>query len=280
MTNNETSPFAPGHPDRAASGAPSSTAQAGPETEVGLDLAVEGLRKSFDGKKAILDGISLAVPRGQAVAIIGSNGAGKSTFLRCCMRLIEPDSGRIALLGENIDHMPRRRLRRVRSQVGFVFQRHNLVSRLSALSNVIHGAQAHHSGPCYWHQALAPKAVREQAMHCLDRVGLAHLARQRVDSLSGGQSQRVAIARALMQRPRFVIADEPVASLDPSAGEEVMEMFAELMRSDGITFVFTSHHLDHAISYADRLIGLRQGRLELDGLAKAQDIAVLREIYE
>lgn len=245
-----------------------------------LDLEVEGLRKSFGEGRTILDGVGVTIARGQAVAVIGANGAGKSTFLRCCMRLIEPDAGRLRLLGEDVTDLPRRRLRRVRSQVGFVFQRHNLVSRLSALSNVIHGAQARSGGPRVWHQALATRAVREEAMHCLERVGLAHLARQRVDSLSGGQSQRVAIARALMQRPRFVMADEPVASLDPAAGEEVMELFTDLMRRDGITFLFTSHHLDHAVTYADRLIGLRGGRVELDGPARGHTPEDLREIYE
>ncbi len=117
-------------------------------------------------------------------------------------------------------------------------------------------------------------------MGCLERVGLAAQARQRVDSLSGGQSQRVAIARALMQRPAFVIADEPVASLDPSAGEEVMSLFAELMRQDGVTLLFSSHNLLHALHYADRLVALRAGRVAIDAPSRGQDRAALMAVYE
>ncbi|MEQ9332558.1 ATP-binding cassette domain-containing protein [Thalassobaculum sp.] len=228
-----------------------------------VDLAVRGLTKRF-GTRPVLRGVDLAVPRGQAVALIGSNGAGKSTLLRCCLRLIEPDGGEATLLGESVQGLGRGGLRRLRSRIGFVFQRHNLVGRLSALSNVLHGAQARHAGPRYWLQSLAPAAARDEAMHCLDRVGLAELAPLRADRLSGGQSQRVAIARALMQRPAMVVADEPVASLDPAAGEEVMAVFVRLIREEGATLVFTSHNLEHALAHADRVVALKDGAIVLD----------------
>lgn len=243
-----------------------------------LDLQVRGLSKRF-GDKTIFNGLDISVGRGESVALLGANGSGKSTFLRCCLRLVEPDAGSISLLGEDPFTLRRRDLRALRAQVGFVFQRHQLVPRLSVLSNVIHGCHGRHAGPRYWLQGLAPQAVREEAMHCLEMVGLSHLASQRADTLSGGQSQRVAIARALMQRPVFVVADEPVASLDPTAGEEVMQMFVELMRQHNITLLFTSHHLDHAMRFADRIIGLRHGRVALDAGTHSQNTDDLRQLY-
>jgi phosphonate transport system ATP-binding protein len=148
------------------------------------------------------------------------------------------------------------------------------------LTNVLHGVQARGSGPAAWFQALAERRVREEAMRCLEIVGLRALADRRVDQLSGGQSQRVAIARALMQRPRMMMADEPVASLDPSAGEEVMALFLELIRMEGLTLLFSSHNLEHAVKYSDRVLGLRRGRLELDEPSVMLDVASLRGLYE
>lgn len=254
------------------------TVRAAAAQRVETDLAISGLRKSF-GSTTVLDGIDFAVAHGQSVALIGANGTGKSTLLRCCLRLVDYDAGSVSLFEEPLEGLRGTALRRIRAQVGFVFQRHNLVQRLSALSNVVHGVQARQSGPNSWFQGLAAPAVREEAMHCLDRVGLADLASRRTGHLSGGQSQRVAIARALMQRPRLVFADEPVASLDPRAGEEVMELFVELMRSEGVTLVFTSHNLRHALAYAGRVVGLRGGRVALDGPSARQDPEMLHSLY-
>ncbi|TDQ84132.1 phosphonate transport system ATP-binding protein [Dongia mobilis] len=245
-----------------------------------VELDVTGLCKAYHGGPAVLDGVSLQVPRGQSVALIGSNGAGKSTLLRCCLRLIEPSGGEVTLLGEKVRALDKARLRRLRAEIGFVFQRHNLVGQLSVLSNVIHGAQSRQAGPGAWFHFLASRAAREEAMHCLERVGLAEFALRRADQLSGGQSQRVAIARTLMQRPRMMFADEPVASLDPNAGEEVMNLFAELIREKGLTLVFTSHHINHALRYADRVVALRNGRIELDVATAGVDAAALRGIYD
>jgi len=224
--------------------------------------------------------VDLDLPRGQAVALIGANGAGKSTLLRCCARLIEPCAGTVHLLDHEITRLKGGALRKVRARVGFVFQRHNLVPRLSALTNVIHGAQSRTRGPYVWFHGLAADAVRAEAMQCLDRVGLAAFAGRRADQLSGGQSQRVAIARALMQRPRMFFADEPVASLDPSAGEEVMTLFFELIRREGLTLFFTSHNLDHAVRYSDRVVALRGGRLHLDAPSQTLDARDLRGLYD
>lgn len=243
-------------------------------------LAIQHLRKSFDGRTAVLADVCLALGQNESVALIGSNGTGKSTLLRCCVRLIEPDGGTVRLLNQDVGALRGRALRTLRAQIGFVFQKHNLVPRLSVLSNVVQGALGRLGGPNGWHQLLAPQAVRAEAMHCLDQVGLADLTERRADQLSGGQSQRVAIARALMQRPRLDLADEPVASLDPKAGEEVMSLFANLMRSEGVSVLFTSHNVGQAIRYSDRVIGLRAGRIALEGRSTRQSEAALNTLYE
>ena len=185
------------------------------------ELLVLANVESAYGPIRAIRGVSLKVRKGEIATVLGSNGAGKSTLLRCCLRLIEPDQGEVRVLGQEVRRLTRRQLRALRSRVGFVFQRHNLVARLSALINVLHGAQSRRRGPRTWFQGLAPRELREEAMHCLELVGLPQMAAQRADRLSGGQSQRVAIARMLMQRPEFVIADEPVASLDPATIEPV-----------------------------------------------------------
>lgn len=241
-------------------------------------ISISGLSKSFGPAKQVFSGISFDIAPGSLVALIGANGAGKSTLLRCIPRLIEPDSGSIHVLGTDVLGS-RRNLRGLRSRLGFVFQKHNLVGRLSALTNVVHGAQARRYGPRAWLQSLAPNAVREEAMACLERVGLPQTAAQRADSLSGGQSQRVAIARALMQQPDIVLADEPAASLDPQAGDEVMELFAGLMRREAKTVVFTSHNLTHALAFSDRVIALGGGRIQLDAPASALRESDLRGLY-
>ena len=227
------------------------------------DLAIDGLSVGFAGTR-VLDRVSLGVGRGEAVALVGPNGAGKSTLLRAALRLVAAEAGAIGLLGERVDRLRPAALRRLRARVGFVFQRHNLVPRLSALSNVVHGAQARAGGPRTWVEWLAGAGDRADAMRALDRVGLAGLAKRRADRLSGGQSQRVAIARVLMQRPAFVMADEPVASLDPTAAEEVMALFAGLMRDDGLAVLFTTHNMEHARRFADRVVALAAGRVVFD----------------
>ena len=252
--------------------------KAAAEARATAAISVSGLQKSFVAGKPVFSGITLTIEPNTIVALIGANGAGKSTILRCIPRLIEPDAGEIRVLGHDIMG-PRRDLRRLRSRIGFVFQKHNLVGRLSALTNVVHGAQARGMGARAWLQSLAPQPVRAEALHCLARVGLAAMAGQRADQLSGGQSQRVAIARALMQRPEIVLADEPAASLDPQAGEEVMQLFATLMREEAKTVVFTSHNLSHALSYADRVIAIGGGRVMLDQPSARLRESELRDLY-
>ncbi|MFP4070985.1 MAG: phosphonate ABC transporter ATP-binding protein [Desulfovibrionales bacterium] len=259
-------------------GVPAETTLAKEDSGDSFDLKVAGLSKSFR-KTRVLSGVEFFIRKGEAVALIGANGAGKSTLLRCCVRLVEPDTGSIRLLKKKVTGANRRELRSLRTQVGFVFQKHNLIPRLSVLTNVLHGAQSRGRGPRFWLQGLAGSRDREEAMYCLERVGLAHLAAKRADELSGGQSQRVAIARALMQRPRFMMADEPVASLDPQAGEEVMALFLDLIKREGLTLYYTSHNLEHALRYSDRILGIRNGRVALDAPSGAMNAKALREIY-
>ena len=242
-------------------------------------LSITDLRKSF-AEKHILRGVSLAVKPGERVALIGANGSGKSTLLRSTLRLIEPDSGQIVINEQDITKLSQRKLRGVRSSTGFVFQKHNLVPRLSALTNVIHGRQGSERGPRSWFQTFAPNTVREKAMECLSQVGLAHIASQQVQSLSGGQSQRVAFARALMQDPKMIFADEPVASLDPEAGLQVMKLLSHLAVQKKITLLFTTHHLEHALEYADRIIGLQQGQIALEERSNDYSIEQLRKFYD
>ena len=246
---------------------------------VGPVLAVSGLVKAFDGHR-VLDGLGFALAPGQSTALIGANGSGKSTLLKCLIRLIEPSEGRIEMLGGDVRALAPRELRAFRAQVGMVWQRHNLVSRLSALSNVVHGVQSRLSGPRAWFQSFAPSEVRAEAMANLDRVGLSDRAAARVDSLSGGQQQRVAIARMLMQRPAFILADEPDASLDPQTGEEVMALLLGLVREKGLSLLMISHRLEHTLQFSDRILGLAQGRIALDLPTAQADAAGLRRFFD
>ncbi|OYU19181.1 MAG: ABC transporter [Rhodobacteraceae bacterium PARR1] len=247
--------------------------------QAGAALRVSGLVKAF-GDNAVLRGLDFTAQAGAATALIGANGSGKSTTLKCLIRLIEPDAGRIEVFGRDVAALGTRDLRRFRSQVGMVWQKHNLVPRVSALSNVLHGALGRVHGPAAWFQATAPATLRDEAMTCLARVGLADKALQRVDSLSGGQQQRVAIARTLMQRAGLILADEPDASLDPQSGEEVMRLLADLARVDGLTVVFISHRMEHTLAFSDRILGLQKGRLVMDKATTTTDAAELRRFFE
>jgi phosphonate transport system ATP-binding protein len=242
-------------------------------------LCVASLYKSYTGRGTVLEDVSFSATQGESVALIGGNGSGKSTLLRCCLRLIEPDRGDVRLLGKRITALNGAGLRRLRSQVGLVFQRHNLVPQLSVLTNVIHGAMGRTCGRKTWLQGIAPEHLRDEALTCLGKVGLSHLATSKASQLSGGESQRVAIARALMQRPLLMMADEPVASLDPKVGREVMEIFIDLINKENITLVYVSHDLDHALHYSEKLLGLRDGKLAIEGKTTDFTKSDLNAIY-
>ncbi|MEO0766705.1 MAG: ATP-binding cassette domain-containing protein [Pseudomonadota bacterium] len=244
-----------------------------------VDLRVAGLSKSF-GETPIFRDVSFGLSRGEAVAIVGANGTGKSTLLRCLLGLIPADQGQIDVLGTQVPGANNTELRAMRAQIGLVSQKHNLVPRLSVLSNVVQGLLGQRPGVRHWSQTFAPAPSREAAMVALEKVGLAHLATRRADRLSGGQSQRVAIARALVGKPRILIADEPTASLDPAAGEDVMDLFFKLARQEGVTVIFISHNIEHALRYGDRILGLADGQMKLDARAQSVDAENLRGLYD
>ena len=244
-----------------------------------VDLRVTGLAKSFAGAP-IFEDVSFGLSRGEAVAIVGANGTGKSTLLRCLLGLIPADRGAINVLGTDVRAAKPADLRAMRAQMGMVSQKHNLVPRLSVLSNVVQGLLGQRPGVRHWSQMVAPAPSRAAAMDALEKVGLGHLAMRRADRLSGGQSQRVAIARALVGQPKILIADEPTASLDPAAGEDVMDLFFALARQEGVTVVFISHNIEHALQYGDRVLGLAEGRLQLDARAAGLSAEDLRGLYD
>ncbi len=244
-----------------------------------VDLRVTGLAKSFAGTPIFKD-VSFGLSRGEAVAIVGANGTGKSTLLRCLMGLIPADAGSIDVLGTDVRTAANAGLRAMRAHMGLVSQKHNLVPRLSVLSNVVQGLLGQKPGLRHWSQSLAPAPSREAALAALEKVGLAHLASRRADRLSGGQSQRVAIARALVGQPKILIADEPTASLDPAAGQDVMDLFFALARQEGVTVIFISHNIDHALQYGDRVLGLAQGGMPLDARADSLSAEELRGLYD
>lgn len=244
-----------------------------------VEIEACAVSKTF-GATRIFSDVSFRLARGEATALVGANGTGKSTLLRCLMGLIPTSGGSVYLLGQPTNEVAGREMRNIRTQVGLVSQKHNLVPRLSVLSNVLHGLLGKHPGIRHWSHSLAPQSSRETAMQALERVGLADFAHRRADRLSGGQSQRVAIARAIVGAPKILFADEPCASLDPSAGEDVMELFFRLVRDENVTVVFTSHNIEHALKYGDRVLGLAQGRIQLDATAASLSSADLRGLYD
>ncbi len=227
-------------------------------------LEVLGLTKIYEDGTVALRDVSFRVEDGEFLVIIGLSGSGKSTLLRCINRLIEPTEGRIVWNGEEVTAAESARLREIRRRIGMVFQQFNLVRRASVLTNVLTGRLGYVSP---WASLFYrfPAADRRLAMEALERVGLAGQAHKPARELSGGQQQRVGIARALMQEPRMILADEPVASLDPVLAHSILGYLEALNRRDGITVLCSLHYLDLVQRYAGRVIGLREGRLVYQG---------------
>jgi phosphonate transport system ATP-binding protein len=243
-------------------------------------LDIRGLKKVYPDGTEALAGIDLQIERGETVALLGSNGSGKSTLMRCALGLEHATAGRVRLHGIDVTSAKRRELRSARRRTGMVFQSINLVDTCTVLTNVVHGTLGTGQWKIRrWSQTTAPDPYRAAAMDALQRVGLDHLAARRADQLSGGQRQRVALARMLVQDPEVVLADEPVASLDPKSGHEVMDLMMEISRERGFTVVVTLHQLELALSHSDRLVGLRRGQIELDRPTASMDEAQLRTLY-
>jgi phosphonate transport system ATP-binding protein len=225
-----------------------------------------------------LDNISFEIPRGQFLAVIGLSGSGKSTLLRCINRLIEPTAGTITWNGDDITAASDEELRRIRRKFGMVFQHFNLVHRSSVLTNVLSGRLGY-VNPAWSLINRFPKSDIENAYRQLERVGIAEKALVRADALSGGQQQRVGIARAMMQEPDMILADEPVASLDPVLAHSIMQYLEKINAEDGVTVLCSLHFLDLVHRYADRVIALNQGKLMFDGTPKEIDDEKFKEIY-
>lgn len=224
---------------------------------------VDATKVFGDGAVHALRGVTLSIPERQKAVLLGLSGSGKSTTLRLLNRLHDPTSGEVRVLGQDVMQLKPKELRAFRRQIAFVFQHFNLVGRLSALENVLSGGLGAIRGPRSG-VMMYPNRMRVAALEQLDRVGLADQAFQRAGTLSGGQQQRVGIARALFQQPSLVLADEPVASLDPESSRQIMEILREVCDEDGLTVICSLHQVELAIDWADRVIGLRDGRVVLD----------------
>jgi phosphonate transport system ATP-binding protein len=240
-------------------------------------LTIEHLVKDYPGRVRGLDDLSLEIGTGEFVVLIGLSGSGKSTLLRCINRLIEPTSGRIVLDGIDITAAHGDQLRRVRREIGMIFQQFNLVKRSTVLTNVLTGRLGYASP---WQSLLQHWTEEDyrRALRNLDRVGLRERTHQRADRLSGGQQQRVAIARALMQEPRIMLADEPVASLDPATSHSVLRYLQQINR-EGMTVICSLHFLSLARTYGTRVIALNGGRLVFDGKPSEIDRERFKAIY-
>ena len=252
-------------------------------------LEVRGLEKSYGGAP-VLKGVDLAIEQGEFVGVIGLSGSGKSTLLRCINRLIDASAGEImvprALLGEtangasaDVRALDRRELRLLRRKIGMIFQQFNIVKRMSVIDNVLSGSLGYQS-VLRGSLRIFSSEMKRRALVNLKRVGLLDHAYKRADQLSGGEQQRVAIARTLMQEPALILADEPVSSLDPKLSRVVLDILKRVCREDGITALVSLHTLELTREYADRVIGLKQGKIFFDGPARDLTDAVSDSVYQ
>ena len=249
-------------------------------------IRVKNLYKIYrvgDIKVRALDGLDFDIYKGEFVAIVGASGSGKSTLLRHLSGLITGDKSvgsHIELLGRTVQREGRlaRDIRKSRANTGYIFQQFNLVNRLSVLENVLIGALG--STP-FWRTCFSwfTREQKQRALQALTRVGMVHFAHQRVSTLSGGQQQRVAIARALMQQAKVILADEPIASLDPESARIVMDTLRDINQNDGITVVVTLHQVDYALRYCERIVALRQGHVFYDGSSQQFDNERFDHLY-
>ncbi|MGI4953029.1 MAG: phosphonate ABC transporter ATP-binding protein [Janthinobacterium lividum] len=246
-------------------------------TATGAVLKLEGLTRRF-GNVSAVDGISLSIPPGQMVGVIGRSGAGKSTLLRMINRLQEPTGGSIRFGAVDVTALRGHGLRDWRTQCAMVFQQFNLVPRLDVLTNVLMG-RLNHRGTLASLLGLFSAAERMMALEALDRFDLAPTALQRAGTLSGGQQQRVAICRALLQEPRLMLADEPIASLDPRNARVVMDALRRIHRENGLTVLVNLHHLDTARHYCDRIVALAAGQVVFDGTPTELTPERVRDVY-
>ncbi|MDP3130705.1 MAG: phosphonate ABC transporter ATP-binding protein [Bacillota bacterium] len=236
------------------------------------------VQKTYSNGVQALKGVNLQINDGEFVAIIGLSGAGKSTLLRSINKMIPITSGQLYIDDIEISSIRGKALRYLRRSIGMIFQSFNLVKRMSVYNNVLTGRVGYHSTfPTLF--GLFPREDKILALDSLDALGILDKAFTRADQLSGGQQQRVALARALTQKPKLILADEPVASLDPITTVQVMDDFARINKDFGITIVANMHHVDLALKYATRIIGIRDGIVVFDGLSSDVNEQILVEVY-
>lgn len=241
-------------------------------------LELRQLEKRYPTGDLALQGVSLSVGAGEVLGLIGPSGAGKSTLIRCVNRLVEPTAGEIRLDGQDLSELGGSGLRRMRRQIGMIFQEYALVERLTVMENLLSGRLGYTGFWASWFRRFEGDDIA-QAFALLERVGLADMANKRADALSGGQRQRVGIARALMQSPRLLLVDEPTASLDPKTSRQIMRLILDLCQERGLAAIVNIHDVVLATEFLPRIVGLRAGLVVYDGTARDVSHDVLTRIY-
>lgn len=242
-------------------------------------LSIKNLVKVYGKETRALNGVSLDFYPGEFIVVIGPSGAGKSTFIRCINRLVDPSEGEVIFGGEHMEKIGGKKLRKQRSEIGMIFQHYNLVGRTNVIKNVLHGRL--YSTPIYKSIfALFTHEDKKEAVELLQKVGLGDQIYKRSDELSGGQMQRVGICRAILQRPKLLLADEPIASLDPLSAGIVMEQLHTVSSEKKLTCIVNLHQVDYAKKYATRIIGMKKGEIVFDGTPSQLTDEKISEIYE
>lgn len=242
-------------------------------------LTFQHVSKTYDNVTKALQDVSFSIEEGEFVSIIGPSGAGKSTLLRCVNRLVDASQGAIFFDGQDVTKAGKKELRQLRTKTGMIFQHYNLVDRLSVIENVLHGLLGQKStlSGMAGHYTESEKA---EAFQIIQEMGLAEQAYKRCDELSGGQKQRVGIARAIMQKPKLILCDEPIASLDPKSSKVIMDHLKKINQTKKITCLVNLHQVDVAVKYSERIIGVSGGRIVYDGPSSQLTTGMIHEIYQ
>ncbi|KJS21991.1 MAG: phosphonate ABC transporter ATP-binding protein [Clostridiaceae bacterium BRH_c20a] len=241
-------------------------------------LKLVNVAKQYNGGTIALSNINFSVREGEFVSIIGPSGAGKSTLLRCINRMIETTGGDIIFDGVSVNGLKKNELRRLRTKIGMIFQHYNLVNRLSVIENVLHGRLGYKS-TLAGALGIYTEDEKSQALEILEVLGLEDHIYRRCDQLSGGQKQRVGIARALIQNPKILLCDEPIASLDPNASKVIMDYLKKITTEMGITCLVNLHQVNVALTYSDRIIGIKKGHIVYDGSPQEITAGEIHNIY-
>jgi len=247
-------------------------------TDANTLLKISGLKKQYSTKE-VLKGINLEIKEGEFVVVMGPSGAGKSTFVRCINRMVNPTEGSVEFLDVDVTRLKGKVLRKVRTNVGMIFQHYNLIGRTNVIKNVLHGRLGHHSFLKTLIGAYSEKEKRE-AFNLLQKVGLGEYIYKKANTLSGGQMQRVGICRAMMQAPKLLLADEPIASLDPTSAKVIMDQIHDLVTERKIACIMNLHQIQFAKDYATRIIGIKEGRVVYDGTPTDLTEEIVADIYE